>query len=269
MIKSLSSLSSQYTPNARWERKSTVSKGDLLIKKVAIFLIWLINMGAICSFFYYLTIYCHIPDKAFFIAPFVSGVLTAMAFLKLPTGGISNGNYRDLTNPALMLGQIATVALFGPTVIMRNYCDWNDYADQQTALEIIKDLKEKPFIVAVETYGKNLSNLSKYGIVSKADREKMEEIYNKYKKDIETYQLLVRRDPKIKESGEYAADLKTKLQEGQEQWALCISAVSWPTLTHIIPKFSYLERFSLWCSDLCGDLSDRTAPAALTSQKKR
>ncbi len=88
---------------SNWELKSPKAQRDLVIKKIAIAIILIINLGGIAFGLYHLTLHYTIPTQALIVSPFIVGVLGAIAYLKIPSFGITKSNYTHIVTLPLSL----------------------------------------------------------------------------------------------------------------------------------------------------------------------
>lgn len=155
-----------------WEQKAPLAKREFIIRKIFINMLFLINLAGLSVALYFVISYCPIPAKAYVISPFVVGVIGAIAFLKLPTFGISRHNYHNITNPAVQLGKALALAFFTPCVLSNYFLDQTPYHDPHSANCILDELSNWTFSQISEKHGRHFNNLYRYGFIKEEDISK-------------------------------------------------------------------------------------------------
>lgn len=236
-------ISSTYEIHTRrWEECSQTCPRDLLAKKSVLTLIFFANIGALSYLFYYLSSHYSIPSEALFVAPFVSGVLAALVLLRLPTCGINSRNYSNLTNPALVLGQVIAALLFFPVVILKNYFDLNDYSDPYEVHKIKIELLENDFSEIIQNYSPRIDNLRRYGLLTEDIANDFIQYCTKYKQPIEDYLILVEEHPEIEGTEKIPQALQITLSDARASWAGIKEKLDLPEPELPIPSFSLCQR---------------------------
>lgn len=155
-----------------WELTAPLAKRDLIIRKIFTTILFSINIAGLGAALYFVIAYCPISAKAYVISPFIVGVLGAVAYLKLPTFGISKFNYHNITNPAVQLGKGLALAFFTPCVLASYLLDQTPYHDPHSANCISTELSEWTFSQISEKHGRHFNNLYRYGFIREEDVKK-------------------------------------------------------------------------------------------------
>ena len=232
-----------------WNERAPNCTTDLRIKKFVYALICLMNLAGIVGLLTYITMNYPIPsiEGAYFLTPFIGGVIAALLLLKIPTYGINHMTYKNLTNLPLLVSEGIALLFFGPTVLARNAIDWNDYADPYESARIKREIGELPFEEVIVKYGPRISNLEKYGYISKDQAETFKELYENNKEHLKAYEILC-RDPEVKKRRTLPPDLIQALDAAGQTWnmfkqnlRLPEPALRMPTITcwDRLPSFSY------------------------------
>lgn len=165
---SVNKIKADDTKLTPWEIKAPIAKRDFIIRKIFINFLFAMNAAGLGVALYFVISYCPIPAKAFLISPFVVGVIGAVAYLKLPTFGISKHNYFNITNPAVHIGKALALAFFGPCVLANYFLDKTPYHDPETATCISEELRKLSFSEISEKHGRHFKNLYHYGFIQEA-----------------------------------------------------------------------------------------------------
>lgn len=183
--------SSNSNPSVSYEKSVSKCTRDLVIKKMALSIIILLNVAALGAIFTYITLYCPIPERPLLISTFVVGVLGALVSLKVPTLGVTGGNYTQFTNPVSLLGRAATLILFGPVLLVIKKIDWTNYADPYVANQVSEELSRLSFKELSPLYGPRIENLKKYGFISQEKAQKLKDLHEHYQKHKKAHDLFL------------------------------------------------------------------------------
>lgn len=232
-------------PNLQvWNERAPKCATDLRIKKFVYSLICLMNLSGIVGLLTYITMNYPIPsiEGAYFLTPFIGGVIAALLLLKIPTYGINHMTYRNLTNLPLLVSEGIALLFFGPTVLARNAIDWNDYADPYEAARIKREIEELPLEEAIAKYGPRVSNLEKYGYISREQAETFKELYENNKEHLKAYEILC-RDPEVKKRRSLPLELIQALDDAKTTWDLLKGGLRLPEPELRMPTITCWDRF--------------------------
>lgn len=157
----------------RWEEKRILSKRDLALKRIALGVLVTFNLALVAGAAAGLVLYaCEvpIPNEVLFSSPIVAGVLSTMAWLKLPTFTLSKSSYREWTNPLSATIKIVSLIFLGFPLVVYKHSDWNRYHDLVQA-DKITNAMQGSFKKFAKTCGDNLSALKKYGFLPRGNQE--------------------------------------------------------------------------------------------------
>jgi hypothetical protein len=224
--------------NQVWNEKAPICTRDQRIKKVAYTILCLMNLAGIIGLLTYITMHYPIPsiEGAYFLTPFIGGVIAALLLLKIPTYGVNHMTYKNLTNLPLIISECLALLFFGPTVVMKNYLDWNDYADPYEAARIKREIETLPFEEALSKYGPRVSNLERYGYITLQQATEFQALYQTYKTDLKAYEILVRKNPEIKENRHLPQVLEARLTAGRTAWNDFKGGLALPRPDPVEPK---------------------------------
>lgn len=230
--------------NVRWLNASDTCERDVMIKKMAVAILFLMNISALGYTFYYISCCYSIASEALVVTPFITGILAALMLLKLPTCGVTGDNYKNLTNPVLILGHIIATCLFFPVVLLKNYLDFNNYSDPYVVHKVRRDLLEQPFSFVLENYSGKIANLGKYGLLQEELVEEFTNLCITYSQTVENYRLLLNEYPEIEETELLPSDLKNDLEQAEEEWQKFKLKLALPDPSLPSPTFSWWQRTS-------------------------
>lgn len=166
---------------SNWELKSPKAQRDLIIKKIAIAIILMANLAGIATGIYFLTLHFTIPTQALIASPFIVGVLGAIAYLKIPTLGVTKDNYTQYSNPALVIGKILAYLFLGPVTLFAKNTDFYPYHDPYFAERVSQELSKEKFDFVAKKYGPHFDHLVDYGFIPENYRDDLLSIYREYK----------------------------------------------------------------------------------------
>jgi hypothetical protein len=174
----------------------------------------MINFAALGAAFYYLVLYCQLPDQVLLLSPFLPGALATLVALQFPTLGINSTNYASYLTPSKIAGRVISYILFAPFMCAANQLDWTPYHDPIEA-RIVSEKLRQPLEMIAEEYGKRIAPLVKYGFLDKEQGKAMNRIYHNFKQATQLLQSYTKR-----QLGECSLvnEAKDQLESAKKQW---------------------------------------------------
>lgn len=222
-----------------WNIASKKCQRELVIKKIGIILIALANLALLAALFTYLTMRVPISASPLLASPFVVGGLGALSYLKIPTLGLSHKNYKEYSNPAILLARAVTFVFFAPVVGLSKWLDWTAYGDPYVSKRIADDFKEKTFEEILPHYGPLASNLYRYGYLSKKNSNQLKMLHLEAKHHIETKKFLIEE----KASETDLLSTNTALSQISQKWT-SLKELIIPTLPSPHPSVPDFQKTS-------------------------
>lgn len=196
-----------------WNQQSRVCQRDLVIKKIAIFIIAMANLAAIATLFTYATLYLPLHTLPVLLTPFLIGVLGAMNFFKIPVCGLT---HKD-TNPLTFLSKALSVSFFFPLICFVRWLDLTNYGDPYKARAIIEDFKTKEFEEIMSSYGPKARNLGRYGLIQEDQAQAFKKLYLESKHTLAAMKFLT--DEKVTQTARDFTKVKQDLGTHESSWA--------------------------------------------------
>ncbi len=155
---------------------------ELLGKKVGFLALIIIQGSAIAGVCAAIILYSPLPTQSLLVSPFIGGVFTALALLKVPTFNITPVSYQTYTNPTALVGDFLTLVLFGGLLYIKDKIDFNNYSDPIVANSIREDLLTASLERFYEVYADKgrIRNLKNFNYINQDQVTKMKAIYAKY-----------------------------------------------------------------------------------------
>lgn len=208
-------IENQNENTSRWEEKRVLSKRDLTLKRVVLGVLVAFNLALIAGAATGLVLYaCEIPipNEVLFSSPIIAGVLSTMAWLKLPTFSLSKKSYKEWTNPLSAATKVVSLIFLGLPLAVYRHTDWNLYHDLVQAEKITKAMQGS-FKKFAKTCGDNLPALKKYGFLPAKSSEIDEHLLDLHTL-VEEFRAEYKEYKKIKSS--YGKNGLTKISPSEE-----------------------------------------------------
>jgi hypothetical protein len=215
-----------------WNASSSKCTVHLVIKKIAISIIFTANLAALGTAMAYIVMYCPIPAQVATVAPLVTGVLGALIYLKVPLLGINNNNYYDYTEPSIFLGRVITMILFAPLIVAIKNIDWINYRDPFVANRVSNELSDWKWDQVADKYGKKIGNLKRYGFLGQKDAETMRVMYKNYQPVKKVKDFLGSEQLSLD------SDLKMKIATVESDWVNLKNQINLPRPQYQLPDFT-------------------------------